>query len=259
MFSKDEELKKIDSAYQRIVISAGAYETEKFTNAISNTPAENRRICISEFIENYQGDSLFINYENMLQYYKPKEVLYILLSDMEDAEKDFFLYLYVPQEKLDVIKREFNEVFDYEKEWISELFDEYEEDNYIIKIDDKRSPRCFNYFKIYSGGKVYIFIDSDFTIKREEFYLDEDLKNELISEIKKKVDNLLKDVHYLLIDNREFLRTFVVTYGFEWLGLKCESGIDKKDYFLDKIPSKIIQKIMNLPTIKEIFVNAKHD
>ena len=34
MFSKEEDLKKIDSAYPRIVISAGEYETEEFTKIL---------------------------------------------------------------------------------------------------------------------------------------------------------------------------------------------------------------------------------
>ena len=258
MFSKEEDLKKIDSAYPRIVISAGEYETDGFSTAINNKEsADERRTCIAEYIKNYQGDSLFVNYESMLKYYSPKETLHILLGDMEDAEKDYFLYLYVPQEKETVIKADFDNVYNYRKEWISELYDRYEEDNFVIKIDDNRSWKSFNYLKIYPDGKVYIFIDFDFTIKREEFYLEEDLKKELISAIKKKVSKLLKEKHYFIVDDREFLREFVVTYGFEWLDLKCESGIDDKDYFLDKFPSKIIEKIMKLPTVKEIFVNAK--
>lgn len=260
MFSKEEDLEKIAPAYQRIVISAGEYETDGFSNAINNkVSADERRTCIAEFIKNYQGDSLFVNYESMLKYYTAKEILHILLCDMEDAENDYFLYLYVPQEKEDIIKRTFNQIYEYRKEWIAELYDRYEEDNFVIKLDDNRSYRCFNYFKIYPDGKVYIFIDSDFNIKREEFYLEEDLKKELVSEIKKKVNKIIKDKKYLICDDREFMRMFELTYGFEWLGINRDFGMDDKDYFLDKCPLRIIEKIMNLPTIKEIFVNAKHD
>ena len=48
MFSKEEDLKKIDLAYPRIIISAGEYETNGFSNAISNkVSADERRTCIS--------------------------------------------------------------------------------------------------------------------------------------------------------------------------------------------------------------------
>lgn len=257
MFSKEEDLKKIDSAYQRIVISTGKYETDEFGNAINKATVEDRRICIAEFMKSYQGDSLFINYETMLQYYEFKEALHIILCDMEDTEKDYFLCLYVPEEKEDIIKATFDQIYEYRKDWIAELYDRYEEDNFVIKLDDKRSYRCFNYFKVYPDGKVYIFIDSDFEVNRKTFYLEDGLKKELILKIKKKVNKLLKDKYYLFIDDREFLREFVVTYGFEWLDLKCENGIDNKDYFLDKFPLKIIEKIMRIPMIEEIFVNAK--
>lgn len=260
MFSKEEDLKKIDLAYLRIIISAGEYETSGFSNTISNkVSADERRTCIAEYIKNYQEDSLFVNYESMLKYYTPKETLHILLGDMEETEKDYFLYLYVPQEQENVIKADFESIYNHRKEWIAELYDRYEGDKFVIKIDDNRTSRCFNYFKVYPDGKVYIFIDSNFTIKREEFYLEEALQKELVSEIKKKVNKILKDKKYFICDDREFLRMFASTYGFEWLGVNVDSewGIDNKDYFLDKYPLRIIEKIMKLPTIKEIFVNAK--
>lgn len=261
MFSKEEELKKIDLAYQRIVITAGEYETVEFSNAINNASSEERRICIAEYIKNYQDDILFVNYETVLKYYAPKEALHILLGDMEDTEKDYHLYLHVSQEKEGVIQVDFDDIYDYRKEWIAELYDRYEEDNFIIKIDDNRSSRRFNYFKIYPDGKVYIFIDSGFKANRKTFYLEEELRKELISEIQKKVCKILKDKRHLICDDREFLRMFVVTYGFKWLGLDvgCECGIDNKDYFLDKIPLRVIEKIMKLPIIKELFVNVKQD
>ncbi len=261
MFSKEEDLKKINLAYQRIVISAGKYETDEFGNAINKATVEDGRRCIAEFIKNHKGDSLFVNYETMLQYYEFKEALHIILCDMEDTEKNYFLYLYVPQEKEDIIKATFDQIYEYRKEWITELYDRYEEDNFVIKLDDKRSYRCFNYFKVYPDGKVYIFIDSDFEVNRKTFCLEDGLKKELISEVKKKVNNILKNKKYFVCDDREFSRMFALTYGIEWLGINVDSewGIDNKDYFLDKYPLRIIEKIMNLPTIKEIFINAKHD
>ena len=62
MFSKEEDLKKIDSAYPKIVISTGEYETEGFTKILSKESSDDRRTCIAEYIKNYQGDSLFVNY-----------------------------------------------------------------------------------------------------------------------------------------------------------------------------------------------------
>ena len=56
MLSKEEDLKKIDSVYQRIVISTGKYETDEFGNVINKTTVEDRRRCIAEFIKSYQGD-----------------------------------------------------------------------------------------------------------------------------------------------------------------------------------------------------------
>ena len=67
--SKEEKLKKLESDYQRLLISNGNYETEAFTKILNEESKDSRRIRVAEFIKTYKGNSLFINYESLLSYY----------------------------------------------------------------------------------------------------------------------------------------------------------------------------------------------
>ncbi len=258
MFSKEEDLQKIDIAYERIVISPQKFETKEFSDIVNDESIESLHIGIYEFLENFEGDSLFVNFESLLKHFGVKQALHILLQGMEDADKSFFiLYLYVPSGQENDVKKCFEEVYHYQQEWISELYDKYDDEDYVIRIDDNRNFRTYDYFTIYPDGKVYLFIDSDFEIIKKEFYLDAPLKNELLESLQKNINRIIEELSQYLFDDREFSKLFKISYGLKWLDISSEQWTRNIDYFLEEYPSKTIKKIMNLPMIKELFVNKK--
>ena len=67
--SNEEKSIKLKSAYQRLVISNGNYETETFSKILNKESKDSIRVRIAEFMKTYPDNSLFINYESLLSYY----------------------------------------------------------------------------------------------------------------------------------------------------------------------------------------------
>ena len=255
---KEEYIQKLERAYERIVISDGEYETEPFAKILNEETDDNRREKIAEFIKTYKEHSLFVSFERLLSYYDKRTIMRILLADLEETETEFYIYLFAPERKVEILKEELELTYLYLRDWYEYVFASFEDDGYIIEICDNRY-RDFsikNFFRIYPDGKGFLVTDSDYRIEKTNISIPEDICKELSSEVKKKVKKEAKEKYKFVIDDREFLKSFVVTYGFEWLGYHYEWGMDNQDYFLKKYPSEIIEKVMNIPVIKEKFVNA---
>ena len=258
MKMKEEYLKLLDMAYQRIVISSDEYETESFANILNGKTEENRRAYIEEFIKTYRGNSLFINYKSLLSYYDSKQIMRIILKDMEDTETDYYLYLCAPGDEVEALKEEFEFVYSYCRDWYECICDSFEDDGYVIEIRDNRYSgfSVNNFLKIYPNGQGILVTDSDYHIEKTNIPISDDIRKELVSVVKKRVKKEVKEKYKFVIDDREFLKSFVVTYGFKWLGYQCEWGMDNQDYFLKKYPSEIIGKVMNIPIVKSRFVDV---
>ena len=253
--SKEEKFKKLESAYQRLVISNGNYETEAFTKILNEESKDSRRARVAEFIKTYKGNSLFVNYESLLPYYDDKTILNIVLSDLKASETEFYLYLFVPENEIDAVKEELEIVYRYKKDWITHILGSFKDDGYVIEIRDNRYFAANSFLKIYPDGYGFIVVDYDYHMEKVDFCLSDDITEELSAEIKKKVEKIISDKNVLICDDREFLKSFVVSYGFEWLGYHHSWGIDYQDYFLKKYPLRMIEKVMNIPVVKEKFAN----
>lgn len=256
MPSKEEQLKKLDSAYQRLIISSGGYETEEFTKILNKESKEGRRVRIAEFIKSYQGHSLFISYDSLRAYYDAKQIMRILLGDLEETKTELYLYLFSSESELGNLKEALDIIYEHSKAWIEYISGSYGDDGYVIEIRDNRCFAANSYLKIYPNGQVLLVSDSDYRIEKMDLSLTADLSAELNAEVEKKVTNIIAEKKYLICDDREFLRSFVVSYGFEWLGYKHDMGMDYQDYFLEKYPLKVIEKIMKISTIKEKFIDS---
>lgn len=257
MLLNEEYLSRIDNAYKRLVISSGAFETDEFTKCLNESDNEKFREQIGEFLRHYQGDNLFIQYESLLKYFNAKQGLAFVLNNMADAQKDYFLYIFTPENETDIVTDMLGSVLDYEKKWLFEIWGADQDDGYVIKIDDHRFFNRNNYIKIYPNGNAVIVTDYDYQIEKINFSLSQELIEELNEEVKKKVFEIIEDTSIFFCDDRSFFKSFIVTYGFEWVGQKHSWGKDYQDYFLNKYPMRIIEKIMQTHIVQEKFVYAK--
>ncbi len=256
MKAQEKNYKRIDNAYERIIISTGDFETKEFQQVLSGKNKEAIISGISKYLNSYPGESLFIKYERLLQHFQPKQLLLMLLHEMQGANRDFYLYLIVPDAELDAIKEMFDEIYLYEIAWTKNLSDSYEDNGYVITINDNREFASINFLKVYPDGSAYIVTERDYRFEKWSFTLPEDLLHALCKEVKKKVNCIINDKNKLFIDDREFLEMFIVSYGFQRLGYAHSWDYDYKDYFLEQYPLKSIEKIMKLPIVQEKFVHA---
>lgn len=256
MFSKDEELKRVSDAYHRLVISEGNYETPGLKETLENAEPIRRSIYLSEFMKSYQANSLFVRYESLSEYWDDKRIIQLLLMNMANAENSFYVYFYAPQSEIENLNNTLDVIYAYEQERVDKIYNQWNDDGYVIKVDDNRTWGNKNYFKIYPDGAGFIVTECDYHIEKFDIKLTDELKQQLNNEIKKKVENILSDKHYLIIDDRCYLKTFKVSYGFKWLGHSHSHDFDYEDYFLQDYPLNIIEKIMKLSCVKEKFINA---
>ena len=255
-FSKENLLKAIEAANARVVISSGAVETKEFTAVMNGADGCGRENAV-EYIKAFSGESLFVRYESVSERYGPKCALGVLLGALEDAKKNFILYLQVAEKDVERVKADFETVCSYRKDALEYMFWSFEDDGFVLQLRDNRAFGTIDFMKIYPDGKGVIVASSDYRFEKTEFFVPEKILHPLCEAVDERVRKILSEGEMIREDDRCFMKAFEMTYGFAWLGYSRKEGYACRDYVFEKSFPEYLERIMRLEVVKERFVKVK--